>query len=325
MRTSRRLGSRTLTRVASPRAGFTLIELLVVIAIIAVLIALLLPAVQQARESARRSQCKNNLKQLGLATHMFHDTFNKFPYAAQDYWPSETTASYHTGLAQIMPYLEQDAIARRWNPKLPRNNNVDADGDGFTNATLQGMLIPTFLCPSMGAPSGPLSATENRAHCSYLFSSGSFDAQLVAYWTYYGLTTEPAYDGAIIPVTNGGPSGPGTGGIIEKETRIADITDGTTNTFLFGETDFKPRGVASTTLGGVWAYGYIGYCYGTTFHPFNNHKNTTTVYGAFRSEHAGGAHFTMADGSVRFFSENMNNAIYKALSTRAGGEVANAD
>jgi prepilin-type N-terminal cleavage/methylation domain-containing protein len=180
------------------RRAFTLIELLVVIAIIAVIVALLLPAVQQARESARRTQCKNNLKQLALATHMFHDTFTKFPYATRDIWPGETTSTWATGLCQILPYLEQDAVARRWNPKLPRNSTLDADGDSYTNAMLQQMMIPTLLCPTMNMPSGTL--VEGRAPCSYLFSSGSTDVQLLHYYSYYGLT-EPDYDGVVVPVT----------------------------------------------------------------------------------------------------------------------------
>jgi prepilin-type N-terminal cleavage/methylation domain-containing protein len=172
---------------STDRRGFTLIELLVVIAIIAVLISLLLPAVQQAREAARRSQCKNNLKQITLATHMFHDTFNKFPYAARDLWPGESVANWGTGLSQILPYLEQDAIAKRWDPKLARNSTVDTDGDTYTNAILQQMTIPTFLCPTMNMPSAPL--TENRAPCSYLFSAGTPEASLL----HYG-ATEPDFE-----------------------------------------------------------------------------------------------------------------------------------
>ena len=309
---------------APRRAGFTLIELLVVIAIIAILIALLLPAVQQAREAARRSQCKNNLKQIALATHMFHDTFNKFPYAVSDF---EETAdlsdpanlpgkTYVTGHIQIMPYLEQDAIARRWDKEQPRNSTDDSDGDGFSNSMLVQMLVPTFVCPSMTMPTSPLA--ENRAPASYIFCSGTPETSLLHYAGWYGVP-EPAYDGAIIPrvLDPNSSSSPS----YEKSTKMRDITDGTTNTFMLGEVDFAPQGTPSASIGGLWAYGYAGYTWGTTYARLNKKDGTNPNYGVFRSQHTGGAHFAMVDGSTHFISENIDFELYKALSTRSGGEV----
>jgi prepilin-type N-terminal cleavage/methylation domain-containing protein len=308
---------------ADIRRGFTLIELLVVIAIIAVLVAILLPAVQQAREAARASQCKNNMRQVAIATHNFHEVFSTLPYAATDRLePSPSmggTNTYYTGHIQILPYLEQDAVARRWDPKVARNSTVDTDGDGVTNAQLQQKIIPTFLCPSMTMPSGPLGGAENRSPTSYLWSAGTNDCALYAYAAYY-MVPEPAFDGAVIPikkVTDLSPPYPS-----KEPTRLADITDGTSNTYLLGETDFMPMGVPSTSMGGIWAYGYIGYSFGTTYHPFNVHNNTSTVYGAFRSQHAGGANFAMSDGAVHFLNENMDRQLYKDLSTRSGKERA---
>ena len=302
---------------SATRRGFTLIELLVVIAIIAVLIALLLPAVQQAREAARRTQCKNNLKQIALAAHNHHDVYLNFPYAILDRQFEQSATdpkTYVTGLIELLPFLERDAVAQRWNPDLPRNSTDDSDGDGYTNAMLQKMLIPTYTCPSMSPPSGPLGGAEERAYCSYLLHSGTQDTTWHPYWAMYGMTSPPAYDGIFMPRWYDYPN-------VNKEVRIGDVSDGTSNTFLVGETDFKPQGAPSTSYGGVWAYGYCGYSYGSTDNPFNVHNNTNTVYGAYRSEHTGGANFAFTDGSVRFVSESIDNDLYQGLGTRAGNEV----
>jgi prepilin-type N-terminal cleavage/methylation domain-containing protein len=303
-----------LSSLRSIRRGFTLVELLVVIAIIGVLVALLLPAVQAARESARRMSCSNKLKQVALATHNFHDTYLSLPYATRTRLPGEALDTYTTGFIQILPFLEGDAIARRWDPKLARNNATDSDGDGFSNATLQQMKIPTYTCPTMTPPSAPLA--ENRAPCSYLLNSGSIDVQMF----HYG-APEPEFDGPIVPIKDiASLVAPATSPNM-NDTKLRDIVDGTSNTFLAGETDFAPRGQPSTYYGGLWSWGYIGYSWGSTFVTFNRHNHTANVYGAYRSQHPAGANFAICDGSVRFINTNIDDLIYKAAGTRNNGEI----
>ncbi|HWL10561.1 MAG TPA: DUF1559 domain-containing protein [Planctomicrobium sp.] len=320
------------------RSGFTLIELLVVIAIIAILVALLLPAVQQAREAARRSQCKNNLKQVMLAAHMFHDTFNKFPAASEDYGPQEmarikglvdagtppgftngsptgATAIYEAGFVKLLPYLEQDAVAKLWQPLKKTTDDTTVAGTApgeneWSNKKLVMRKIPTYLCPSMALP--PTALSSDRAPASYLQSIGTSGGSP------YG--NPPAHDGALQLLRL--ESNEYT--YRRTETKMRDFTDGTSNTFMFGETDFSPRGFPEGTagLGGVWAYGYM-YSYGSSEVKLNkrDYAAADSTVGNFRSQHTGGAHFAFTDGSVSFLSENINFDLYQALSTRAGGEI----
>ena len=318
---------RKLHGVQPVRSAFTLVELLVVIAIIGILVGLLLPAVQAAREAARRMSCSNNLKQMALATHNFHDTFKSLPYGTRDRLLGDDSDTWATGHIQILPFIENDAIASRWDPEQPRNSNVDTNGDGWTNARLQQMQIPTFTCPSMSPPSGPLGVgggAENRGPCSYLWCAGTQDVQLLHYAGLYGVP-EPRFAGAVVPIKTHVPTSGLTTPNHRQPNKLRDLIDGTSNTWLIGETDFKPRGVPSTQYGGVWAFGFIGYSWGSTFHPFNRHNWTTVVYGAFRSEHPGGANFALGDGSVRFVGETIDNNIYRAVSTAGGSEVAPVD
>ncbi|MCP4083001.1 MAG: DUF1559 domain-containing protein [Planctomycetaceae bacterium] len=298
------------------RAAFTLIELLVVIAIIGILVALLLPAVQQVREAARRTSCKNNMKQVVLAAHNFAGAMKVLPYATRDRMEGDDSDTWSTGFIQIMPFVERDDIASRWDAAERRDSTLDEDGDGYSNFQLTQLEVPTFRCPTMTAPSAALQ--DNRAPCSYLFSAGTPDVALLHYAIFYGLD-EPEFDGAIVPTRT--DSNDVLSANYKAKTGMESILDGTSNTFFLGETDFSPKGVPSTEYGGVWAFGYIGYTWGSTHHPFNKHDNTSTVYGAFRSEHPGGASFAMCDGSVRFVGEDIDSVLYGELATRAGGEV----
>lgn len=250
------------------RRAFTLIELLVVIAIIAILIALLLPAVQAAREAARRTQCKNNLKQLALSMHNYHDTYKRFPsgYIIETGWGWGT---------MLLPFVEQQPLFDSLSP------SGDMDLTDGTRLSLLRTTLPVFQCPSDSHPRlNDKSKPEVRAKMEIALSN------------YIG----------IMGSTLSNPRGNGT--LFQNSgVRMADISDGTSNTLLFGERDyFRHRG-------SIWG--------GSTNHPDTNRNflmsqtaDLTRInaahQNAFGSLHPGGAQFAFADGSVRFLSENIN-------------------
>lgn len=304
------------------RLAFTLIELLVVIAIIAILIALLVPAVQKVREAASRTQCQNNLRQIGIATHGFHDLHKVFP--------SATTGSpnFYSGFVQIMPFLEQDPIAKRWNKDLGATDNSTFATLGYSNMSLGKSIVPTYLCPTMTPPGVALA--NDRAYSSYLFVSGTFSP-----YSFSSLTAS-AMDGAIVPYS------PATGQT--TKVRMTSISDGTSNTLMVGECDFalkkspgNPTATSYDGSGPQWSYAYTGFSWTTSFGKLNSHlaysaaEATAMGYasqyeiggpGNFRSQHTGGVFFAMADASVQFLSETIPHPTFRALSTRAGGEIA---
>ncbi len=352
------------------RAGFTLIELLVVIAIIAILVALLLPAVQQAREAARRSSCKNNLKQLGVALHNYHDVFNVFPYRSggtgNGVGPISTSiGERHTanrfrlsGFYCLLPFIEQaplfDAIAAG-DPSIPISPGGPASWQGW--GVWNNVIIPTYLCPSDAG----LNVTQVRSN-SYVFCVGDNAA---------------------------GINGINVRGLFGRNSsvRMRDILDGTSNTIAMGEhvranfavTDsgnrtrvrhsivnevnpLTPNACRATVVNGVFAPGlpvkarhgaslWDGQAercgFGTILPPNQpscssgnnaNADNTVAILTA-SSEHKGGAQVLLADGAVRFISENINTGngdiappgggggdmspygVWGALGTRAAGEV----
>jgi prepilin-type N-terminal cleavage/methylation domain-containing protein/prepilin-type processing-associated H-X9-DG protein len=347
------------------RRGFTLIELLVVIAIIAVLIALLLPAVQAAREAARRVQCVNNLKQIGIALHNYHDTQGSFPlgnlYALTSPGVYGGNANCWSAQAALLQYIEQgtvyNALNFLWGPEGTPGAQM--------NASAEKAVIRTFLCPSDGLAGAV---------------SGDGD---VNYHGSIGTTTKP-----LSPNTTGifGNDVIGGGGVVYG---LRDVNDGTSATIAFGEalvgeaswsndirrdtvgflpgnsavsvvdgttivpvvdaalqqctaqgqTMLKNNGPGGAERGNQWYKGYVGVTRFNTIVPPNSkiHPWSTCIFGTggassgnsnfvnANSQHPGGCNFLFADGSVRFLKESINRNTYWALGTRSNGEVVSSD
>jgi prepilin-type N-terminal cleavage/methylation domain-containing protein len=292
------------------RLAFTLVELLVVIAIIGVLVALLLPAVQAAREAARRSSCSNNLKQIGIALHNYHDTHLTFPFG----WSNRGQG----WSAAILPQIEQGPLQATL--EWAEGNNWDADNT--PNERAAGTLIKTYRCPSAAIP----------AHVD----NQNIPLRVPA--TYRGVASSTADS------DDPGTSASGRSlelatleGIFFGDSRIGfrDILDGTSSTFMVGECWWE----TFSQDGNQMDFWYIGSpqidpwpnstefseFVGSTGVPMNARKiASTSGYVkelSFTSFHPGGAMFTLGDASVRFVPYTINQALYQALGSRAGGEA----
>jgi prepilin-type N-terminal cleavage/methylation domain-containing protein len=333
--------------VRSP-GGFTLVELLVVIAIIGTLVGLLLPAVQSARESARRSLCSNNLKQLALGLHGYHDARNTFPAAFQAtnaYKSGMTDATYGQGIswiAFVLPFIEQGGLHSRVNFDIA---NITTSTDP-NSALAVSNRVAELYCPSI--------ASESDAR-----STGAANpAAAVRTTHYFGIT------GVVVPSTlagtyprysNGGswPQAvrPGHGifslsfanaqSFQPRTVSAKDVTDGLSNTYLLGEISWAGVGKQTGASVGSYLTGYNGWGLGQFVNPVRNiwysrpinlSRMVIQAGGAVPSDgqynntnwgsnHPGGAHFATADGAVQFVQDSIDMDTFMAMGSRNGGEL----
>ena len=331
--------------------GFTLIELLVVIAIIAVLIALLLPAVQQAREAARRTQCKNNLKQLGLACHNYHDVFQQFPHNYDGRARQDQLGQWQNGtgcfgwIVMALPYFDQAPLYNQFNfnDQTSSSGNTSFGWTSQVNTNLATAILPGLMCPSnpqqsrvnayiAGAGGGntynntPVGRTDYTGNMGFV--AGDWRSCITS-------------DGGPIPLTKTGAETVGQpldawgynlsnlGGVngifsFAGTAKIRDVTDGTSNTLLIMEDHHWANGRSKPTE----ITGDVGWASAMSISTAANLINQN--YGSAGSDvnkchgisstHVGGAQILLCDGSVRFLSENIGITTLQALANRAAGQ-----
>ncbi|UUO06769.1 DUF1559 domain-containing protein [Blastopirellula sp. J2-11] len=314
------------------RKAFTLVELLVVIAIIGVLIALLLPAVQQAREAARRMQCTNQMKQMGIAMHNYHDTFSNLPPSNSEI---DNFAPYppqrEWGWApRILPFMEQSAIYDQidftkasydrvgswgaWNDSLMDDPSV------ICNYKVVRMVHQPFLCPSNSIGGEPMVEDEFGEY--YKLSQSDYAANIGDHKNKTGIGLPASDVGYNSGAGNDVVMPRGVIGCRDWAAQFKDIGDGLSNTYLLGE------------CVGAWSkwQNFGATSFATTAWPVN-YRNRDFLDGTldsgdwdynitFRSFHPGGANFLMCDGSVRLITETADGVAYRAGASRFGGEAA---
>ena len=353
------------------RLGFTLIELLVVIAIIAVLIALLLPAVQQAREAARRTQCKNNLKQMGLAMFNYESTYNMFPLVSTIN-AGLGNLNTHGLLEYLLPYIDQGPLYNQINFNVPINvssatggpmNFSALGGQNFTTAQnfnlLSSTVITAFMCPST-----PRSDTMVVSQDATIAQNGIANAYSVGSANDYGFPwmVRNTLKNLWTTATGNTSSGAERGIFYDSDPRMSKISDGTSNTFLALEIAGRPNWYSNGKLVYSYARGTstmasgnggpvqvttpftmtTSSLYGGAWTDYNSNLlllkgsdllgsgregpcviNCTNLYDySTYSFHPGGIHALMADGTVRFLSQNMSNVTFaEAVTSHSGNTI----
>lgn len=332
--------------------GFTLIELLVVIAIIAVLIALLLPAVQQAREAARRTACKNNLKQLALACHNYHEAFGQFPnnYDGRGYL--EASAGQWQGgtgcfgwIVMALPYLDQGPLYNQFNFSDQSGGSGSRGWTSQQNTAAASTIIPALMCPSNPQPSKVFVDVAGNG------GGQPFGNAQVGRTDYTGNLGFIAGDwrsclqqdngGQGIPLTKANPAGPGIvldawgydinqylramNGVFSfgGTAKIRDITDGTSNTILLMEDHHWNKGknnVMDYARDGGWASSMQVSTAANLINHNYAYPDGHKCHG-ISSTHTGGAQVAMCDGQVRFVSENISILVLQAIATRGAGDI----
>ncbi|TWT34669.1 DUF1559 domain-containing protein [Blastopirellula retiformator] len=286
--------------------GFTLVELLVVIAIIGVLIALLLPAVQQARDAARRMSCTNNLKQLALALHNYHDTFGSFPPSGIDGGKS------HGMWIRLAPFYEQSAIYDQYNFTGTWRDNLPLCSESSMDA---------LHCPSGSTVITTLASEQPCPTTHYFGNSGPIGLNATTNANY-------ARDTSRENVSSFGEVADEGVFKLRSNLGLRDVTDGSSNTILVGELSWNKYPFYR-----AWNRGLHWTSNGLYMATTKNHRYPINIgiktpsftmvanNGGYGSQHPGGANFATADGAVKFFPATIEMETYLALASRAGGEV----
>jgi prepilin-type N-terminal cleavage/methylation domain-containing protein/prepilin-type processing-associated H-X9-DG protein len=340
------------------RRGFTLIELLVVIAIIAVLIGLLLPAVQKVREAASRASCQNNMKQIGLALHNYHDSRGRFPAAKihsgaagrlqptyvgpEVSYAGEPWRIYnHTGWVALLPYIEQDALFRKYDYRFPSSHSAHSvgldntwlAGDDKVNVPVVSTYLPVYTCPADETPPevrddngypADYSVVPPKPELPWYHQYSRQGARRSNYYfaTYHATDDSTHYpDGAVVGAfgTNGAAT-------------FAAVTDGLSNAIGVGESRQEK---VLEAYGPYWGSGtrtcchgfvtdekhHINFPYGQVAMQLTGRAGLLQDGGGFGSWHTGGANFLFLDGTVHFLTDGLPFATFEALNSINGGEV----